>query len=96
MQLRPINLDPRTIRDAVFYAAVLLLPGGSLIALAVWLFGRLTHRAPVVTPVAIRPAAQPGMTPETVLAYAAGVAVAGGVDLGAPLSTRSARAVETV
>ena len=88
MQLRPIKLDPRTIRDAVFYAAVLVLPGGSLIALAVWIFGRLKA--------ATRQAAQPAMTPEAVLAYAAGVAVAGGVDLGTSASSRSRRAVVTV
>lgn len=63
MHLRPIHLDSRTIRDVVFYAAVVLLPGGSLIALAVWLFGRLTHRAPV----ADGPLTQPVMAQPAVM-----------------------------
>lgn len=62
MQIRPIHLDPRSIRDALFYAAVLIIPGGSLIALAVWVFGRLSHRAVA--------AAQPVMGPERAFVHA--------------------------
>lgn len=91
MQLRPIRLDPRSIREAVFYAAVLLIPGGSLIALAVWFFGRLWPRASA----AHAPAVQPLMGREAALVYAAGISGlgAGSGDLSAPASRR---AVETV
>lgn len=79
MQLRNIHLDPRSLRDALFYAAVLIIPGGSLIALGVWLFGRLSHRTrPAVM------AAQPVMGPEPALfVYAPGVSDGAGLQAAA-------------
>jgi hypothetical protein len=92
VHFRPVNLNPRTIRDVVFYAAVLILPGGSLIALAVWIYGRLSHRMRV----ADGPAADAGMAPQAVFVYAPGVAVAGTIELGAQATARSPHALEIV
>jgi hypothetical protein len=78
MHLPPINLNWRALRELALYAAVLILPGGSLIALGMWIFGRRGRHGSAGDAVAVQSAM--GVQPAFIAAPGARTVDAGDLD----------------